>query len=442
MAIRRYTPPALALILVSVLLSACSGGDGKDKARLGTVSIGSVAEVVEAPATLAARADATLRSPAEGVIKQLKVRDGDEVEQGDVLATISAPVAREQLAQAKDADRQAAAGGGAVPSGISLGSFRSQSDKIAKSGFKKAREIAKKIPDKKDRARVLAEITKAEGQYNSAANAAVAAVSRLNAGIGSISSAMASIGAASRVQTRAAVKTAQRTVDALVIKAPFDGVVSLGGPAGGSATGALPAQLQNLVGSGASLPGAASEAAQIAVGAPVSAGTAIVTVTDVSQLRLSADIDESDILQIRRGASAEADFDALPEARYDAVVYSVGVTPGQATGGGVTYRVQLTLKQGEFGDGSAAPTPKPGMSAVVRIKVREVTGVLTVPVAAIVTSGQDSTVWVLVGGRAERRTVQTGAEGDSTVEIKSGLKDGDRIVIANADSVETGQELK
>ncbi|GAA3242074.1 hypothetical protein GCM10010468_79600 [Actinocorallia longicatena] len=431
----------LALLLFSAFLSGCSGGGGGGKVRLGPVQRGSVAEVVEAPATLSARANATLRSPAEGTIKTLRLRDGDTVKDGQVVATISSPTAREQLEQARDADRQAARNTGGVPAGISLGSFRAKSDKLAKAGFKKAREVAAQIPDKKDRAKVLAEITKAEGQYTSAADAATVAVGRLNAGLGSITSAMASIGAASRVQTRAAVKSAQRTVDALVLRAPFDGVVSLGGPAGGSAAGSVPPQLQSLVGNGVSLPGAANEAAQIAVGAPVTAGGAVVTVTDVSRLRLSADIDESDILKIKRGAGADADFDALPDATYRAEVYSVGVTPGQATGGGVTYKVQLTLKEGVFADGSAAPTPKPGMSAVVRIKVREVTGVLTVPTTAIVTSGQNSTVWVVAGGKAERRTIVTGAEGETSVEVRSGLKDGDRVVVTNADAVKQGQDL-
>ncbi|WP_460302997.1 efflux RND transporter periplasmic adaptor subunit [Actinocorallia aurea] len=440
---RRFVPPALACVLALASLSGCSDdGDPGTRIRLGAVERGAVAETVEAPATLTAKANATLRSPADGTVARLHVRDGDRVKEGQVLARIFSPSAQEQLDQAEEADRNAA-DGVAPPAGLGIAGFKDEIDAIAERGFKKARQAAMKIEDPKQRAAALAEITKAEGDYATAAGAAQAAVDRLNEGIGGVTAALASIGAASRVQTRAAVKAARRTVDGLVLRAPFTGVVSLGGPSGGSndaLSGILPEQISGLTG-GLSVPGAATDGSAVAVGAPVASGAAVVTVTDVSELRLSADIDESDILKVTRGSTAAADFDALPEAVYGAKVYSVGVTPKAGGGGGVTYQVQLELAEGELSDGAQAPEPKPGMSAVVRITVREVADVLVVPVAAVVSSGRDSVVWVDDGGKAVRRTVTLGAEGDGKAEVVSGLKEGDRIVVSGADSVEAGQEL-
>ncbi len=431
-------------MLTTALLGACSGGGDGERPRLGTVERGPVAEVVEAPATLTARANVTLRSPAEGTITLLRVRDGDRVDKGDVLARIDSPAAREQLDQAREADRRADLGA-ALPPGPSLGSFGARSDRIARRGFAKARQAARKIPDPKDRAKALAEIAEAEGDYATVAGAARLAVTRLNTGLGGLTSALSALGASSRVQTGAAVRAAERTVDGLVLRAPFAGVVSLGGPAGGNGSssalaGLMPSSLSGLTG-GLSLPGAAGDPSSIATGVPVEPGAAVVTVTDVSQLRLSADIDESDILKIKRGGEAEAAFDALPEASYGAEVHSVGVTPSENSGGGVTYRVQLTLGDGVLPDGSAAPDPRPGMSAIVRLTVREVENVLVVPTSAVVSSGQDSTVWVVENGRAVRRTVVLGAEGEASVEVRSGLAEGDRIVVGSADSVRPGQEL-
>ncbi|ROO90341.1 RND family efflux transporter MFP subunit [Actinocorallia herbida] len=441
---RRFIPPALAFTCVLVSLSGCSGdGDDGARIRLGTVERGAVAETVEAPATLTAKANATLRSPAEGTVARLRVRDGDRVKEGQVLARISSPTAREQLDQAEEADRKAA-DGVAPPTGLAIADFKDEIDAIAERGFKKARQAAMAIEDPKERAKALAEITQAEGDYASAAGAAEAAVDRLNAGIGGVTAALSSIGAASRVQTQAAVKAARRTVDGLVLRAPFAGVVSLGGPSGGgndALSGLLPAEIAGLTGDLA-VPGAATDGSAVAVGAPVTSGAAVITVTDVSELRISADIDESDILKVERGSTAAADFDALPEAVYAAKVYSVGVTPKAGSGGGVTYQVQLDLAEGRLPDGAEAPEPKPGMSAVVRITVREVADVLVVPVAAVVSSGRDSVVWVDDGGKAVRRIVTLGAEGDGTAEVVSGLKEGDRVVVSGADSVEAGQDLK
>ncbi|WP_433329700.1 efflux RND transporter periplasmic adaptor subunit [Spirillospora sp. CA-294931] len=439
----RYLPPVLVGVLLAGTLSSCTGGGEPDKIGLGRVVRADVIETVEAPATVSARATATMRSPAEGAIRRVHVGDGDRVEAGDVLAVVDSPSAREQLDQARQADRQAS-GGGAVPAGIDLSSFQRRTDRTAKDGFDTARGVAAKIPDLRQRALVLAGITKAEGEYRTAAASARAAVARLNAGLGSIGTTISSITAAQRVQTRAAVRAAERAVQGLTIKAPFDGVASLGGPAGGPSglgnlAGQLPQQLRAQA--GASLGGAAKDAASIAPGAPVSSGDAVVTVTDVSRLTLTADVDETDILQVEEGVRADAEFDAVPGGSYTAEVTGVGATPKESNGGGVTYKVTLTLRGGTLDGGRKAPWPKPGMSAVVNLRVREERNVLSVPSAAIVSSGRESAVWAVVAGKARRRTVRLGAQGDTSVQVVDGLREGERVVVRGADSVEPGQDV-
>jgi multidrug efflux pump subunit AcrA (membrane-fusion protein) len=438
-----------ALIAVALLLagplSACSdGAPDKDRIQVGRASRSDVTELVEAPAKVAARATATVRAPAEGRVKRLYVGDGDEVEKGDVLATIDSPSAQEQLAQAREADGSVAGGGTAVPAGLDLTAFRRGADRTARDGFAEARKVAAQIQDPKQRATVLAGITKAEGEYRAAAQAAQEAVARLNAGLGSVGQAVSSITAAQRVQTRAAVRTAERAVRALTIKAPFDGVVGLGGPAsGGGNLGAMLGQLPQGLPTGApTVPSAgAKDAASIATGAPIANGDAVVSVTDVSRLALAADVDETDVLRVTEGVRADVEFDAVQGGTYTAEVTGVGVTPTESSGGGVTYKVTLALGAGTLSGGGAAPRPKPGMSAVVNLRVREQRGVLSVPSSAIVSSGRESTVWVVAGGRAQRRVVGLGAQGDTSVEVVRGLREGERVVVRGADSVRQGQEI-
>lgn len=454
MVLRRFLPLVLIIGLPAAgLLSACSGGKPSN-VRVGSVARADVAEVVEAPGAVSARATATLRAPAEGTVKELRVADGDEVRKGEVVATLSSPSAREQLDQARDADRQAASGGG-VPAGVNLTAFRRQTDRTAKQGFASARSAAGQIPDPAVRAQVLGQVAKAQADYAVAAAAATNAVAQLNAGIGSVTSAMSSITAAQRVQTRAAVRAAERTVKALVLRAPFSGVAGLGGPAGGAGglsdlAGQLPSQLpgQGSQGGSASLAaglsgagGGAKDASAVATGSPVATGDAVVTVIDDSRLTVSADVDETDVLQVRRGVAARVELDAAPGASYAATVTGIGATPTQSSGGGVTYKVTLTLRAGTYAAGGAAPRPKPGMSAVVDLRVREARSALSVPSSAIVTSGQNATVWVVAGGHAERRVVRLGAQGDTLAQVVSGLGEGDRIVVRGADSVRQGQRL-
>lgn len=425
-----------------------------------------VSEVVEAPATVGARATATLTAPASGTVARLYVQDGDTVKKGQILARISSPQARQQLSAARKADRQAArpVSFGSGPVSVRLPRLRlpSSLDAHVARSFAQARKAAKSIGDRAARARLLAAIDAADKRQRAQRRAlgevldgltrsldqTLSQVSgQVSAGMSGLSASMASLRAASRSQTRAAVHAAEQTVDALVVRAPFGGVVTLGGAssaAGAAGLGALvsqlPAGLASQAGAAAAAP-AGRSGGTIATGVPVAAGDAIVTVTDVSVLTLSADVDETDVLLVRRGTQAEVEFDAVTGATYAGSVTGVGVTPKEGATGGVSYPVRLRLGRGAYDDGSAAPAPKPGMSAVVRLAVRRSENATAVPASAIVTSGRETIVWAVRGGKAERRVVRLGAQGDAVVEILSGVSPGERVVVKGADAVRPGQSL-
>ncbi|NUP60760.1 MAG: HlyD family efflux transporter periplasmic adaptor subunit [Nonomuraea sp.] len=442
MTIRRGIPPLLVLLA----LTGCTSEEPAN-IQLGDVRRAPVTEVVEAPATIGARATATLRSPAQGTIAKLYVRDGDHVRKGQLLARISSPQAEDQLEQARKATRTVRPA--SLTPSVRLPSLDTRSlDRQVAAHFAKARKEARKVKDTRVRRQLLGAVDLAEAQHKAQTRALSSITAQLNRSISGalsgmtsgLSASMASLQAASQTQARAAVKAAESTVDSLTIKAPFGGVVTLGRASGGGGTGGLGGLLGQLP---AGIPSTPTTGAggPVAKGVPVSAGDSVVTVTDVSELTLSADVDETDVLLVEKGTKAAVELDAVPGATYRAEVTGVGVTPMEGTTGGVSYPVRLTLGPGAFDDGSRAPTPKPGMSAVTRLTVRESPDAVAAPAAAIVTSGRDSVVWVVRSGVAERRTVKLGAQGDAVVEVLSGLSVGDRIVVKGADAVRQGQRL-
>ncbi|WP_162794633.1 efflux RND transporter periplasmic adaptor subunit [Nonomuraea lactucae] len=456
MTIRRGIPPLLVVSLLA--LSGCTS-DPPANIGLGEVGRAPVTEVVEAPATVGARATATLRSPAQGTIAKLYVREGDRVKKGEVLARIRSPQAEAQLQQARQAARLASP---ATPSlvrpSVRLASFDTRAfDAKVSRHFATARKEAKKIRDAQARKQLLSAIDLAQAQHRAQTRALATITAQLNrsingvlsgvtSGLGGLTSSMASLQAASKSQARAAAKAAESTVKALTVKAPFAGVVTLGRVSGGGGSGGLDGLLGQIPGGGAQLPslpstGSGGGGTPVATGVPVSAGDTIATVTDVSALTLAADIDETDVLLVKKGTRATVELDAVPGAGYTGRVTGVGVTPKEGTTGGVSYPVQLALGPGTFDDGTRAPTPKPGMSAVARLTVRESPSAVSVPASAIVSSGRESVVWVAASGGAERRVVKLGAQGDAVVEVLSGLSVGERVVVKGADSVRQGQRL-
>jgi multidrug efflux pump subunit AcrA (membrane-fusion protein) len=101
----------------------------------------------------------------------------------------------------------------------------------------------------------------------------------------------------------------------------------------------------------------------------------------------------------------------------------------------------MSLGRGTTTDGMTAPVPRPGMSAVVDLRVRTARGVVAVPASAVFRRGHNEVVWVVKNGVVRPRVVRLGAQGQRRLEIVEGLALGERVVVRGADRVRDGQRL-
>ncbi|GAA3738848.1 hypothetical protein GCM10022225_22290 [Plantactinospora mayteni] len=445
-----------ATVLFGLSAASC---ESDDLVGLASVERADVAELVDAPASVTARAAATLSAPADGTLAELRVRPGALVKPGRVLAVVDSPSARDRLAKARralDAARGAGRGGG----GTDLSRLRRGTDRAAAQAFRAARDAADKLTDPGARAALLAQVRIAERQYEAAAETAEAALRAVQRGVAGLNSAVRALSAAQRLQAEQAYDLAKATVDALVLRAPIGGVVQLGGPvspaAGAGSAEALAGLLGATGGLGApagvdpsGMLGGGNPTAPVAgvdgavpVGGRVSAGTPILTVVDLTDLGLVAEVDETDVLLVGQGVPASVELDAATGAEYSARVRSVDVLPTASARGGVSYRVRLSLGPGRFADGRAAPAPRPGMSAVVRLRVREAAGAVTVPAAAVHSAQGQDAVWLVEDGIAEQVPVTVGVQGQDLVQIVSGVQPGQQVVVSGGDQVRPGERVR
>lgn len=439
--------PAL-LLAGALFVTGCSGSD-TPVPQVAEVVRADVAEVVDAPGTVQARASSTVSAPADGTVVDLVVQDGARVEEGDVLLRIDSPAAQARLEQARGA-RASAAARVTLPR-ADLGPLQAELDASAHDAFDAAREVADELPEGKGRQAALARIAAAEARYNASASAARTAVRSVSAGVGGVEDALNAVSSSSRAQAAAVEAAAQSTVDALTVRAPQDGVVTFGttgGPgSGGGALGSLLDQLPAAAGQAgrgtAPAPGAGAQTTQagLAVGVPVTSGSPLLTVTDLSELTVVADVDETDVLLVEKGVPAEVELDAVPGATYTGSVRSVDVTPSQNAGGGVTYRVRTSLQRGTTPDGRKSPRPRPGMSAVVDLRVRSAEQAVSVPTSALVRDGDREVVFVQADGAYRRREITVGAQGEDRVEVVRGVDVGEKVVVRDADRLVDGQPV-
>lgn len=435
----RLRPGVLALGIVTLVsLTAASCDSGDSGVTVGSAATGTVSEIVEAPGSVTARAAATLSAPAAGTLTDLRVEAGDQVRKGDVVAIIDSPELTARRDSAAKALDQASRGGG-TPS-VSLAGYtsvRKRTDKQAASAFDDARGAAGQVTDPRTKAVLLKQVDAAERQYQAASATAAAALRSVQRGVASLGQAVGALSAAQKLQAQQAYELADAAVDALTLHAPVAGVVQLGGVASGGGT-----SLTDLLSSASGGAAPAAPAATTALpgvdeavprGAYVAAGTPIVTIVDVSRLGLVAEVDETDVLLVKPGVAATVELDAASGVTYQATVRAIDLLPTTSARGGVSYRVRLDLTAG-------SPTPRPGMSAVVRLRVRQATGAVTVPASAIVNADGQNTVWAVRDGRYRRVPVELGVQGEDVVQVTSGVTAGQRIVVAGADQVHAGDK--
>ena len=158
-------------------------------------------------------------------------------------------------------------------------------------------------------------------------------------------------------------------------------------------------------------------------------GSIIMLVSDLNEMEVLADVDESDIRDVRVDQATSIEIDALPGRKFNGHVTEVGNAPEPVVSASENSTVNYPVKIHVDGDKSGL---KPGMSANVEITTTGVQGALLVPIQALVTrpvEGRDrDVVYALENGHARMIPVTTGISDVENIEIKEGLTEEASII--------------
>ena len=149
-----------------------------------------------------------------------------------------------------------------------------------------------------------------------------------------------------------------------------------------------------------------------------------ITIADVSRPTISVSVDETDIDKMKVGNVALVTFDALPEQAFTGKV--VQANPQLTTSG--QYSVQKGLVQLDDNAVKIVSQLPLGLNTTVTLVGGKADNVLLAPVSAVKTQiNGEHTVDVVSGGQTQRTVVTVGLENADYVEITSGLKEGDIV---------------
>ena len=173
----------------------------------------------------------------------------------------------------------------------------------------------------------------------------------------------------------------------------------------------------------------------ITPGALVNPGAPIVTLDDLSAVRVDFQVPERYLAQVREGQSITAKVDAYPGQTINGRIARLDTRIDERTRA-ITARAEFPNPQRRL---------KPGM--MVRVGVaRGVRQGVSAPESAVSVQGDSAFVYVLhtVEKRtmAEQRPVRTGVRQNGFVEITDGVKAGEKIVADGLNKVQPGQPVR
>ena len=166
--------------------------------------------------------------------------------------------------------------------------------------------------------------------------------------------------------------------------------------------------------------------AQIAEGSTVRNRATLISIPDVSSMKVSVKIHESMISQIKKGQKAYIVLDSLPDQRFDGEVTKVAILPDSDRNWSnpdlKVYATEITIA-------GTIEGVKPGISAKVEIVIEELTNVLTVPIQAVTTVDGKQLCYRNDGGDLEPLEVEVGKFNTKYIEIRSGLEEDQQIIL-------------
>jgi RND family efflux transporter MFP subunit len=160
----------------------------------------------------------------------------------------------------------------------------------------------------------------------------------------------------------------------------------------------------------------------------ISTQNKVCTIVRTAVLRMKIDVPEQNISQVREGQSVSLNVSAYPDRNFSGVV--TRVYPNVNT----TSRTLTVEAEVDNGNGLL----KPGQFATVRIAQSQTDKAVYVPKSVIKNDNGLNKVFVIENGIALEKIVQTGSEEGDYVEIRQGIREGEKVATGNLDKLSEG----
>ena len=176
---------------------------------------------------------------------------------------------------------------------------------------------------------------------------------------------------------------------------------------------------------------------KIEQGAEVPEGYKIITIPDASEMKVEIKVHETWIDKIEPNQPAKITIAAFTDKTFSGKVLKKAPLADQTDFLNPDLKVYLT----DVSIDGTHDALKTGMTADVEVIINELHDVLYVPIQSVITVEEKKMCYVM-GSRAEKREVETGLFNEDFVEIKSGLTEGEKVLLNPPRWTESGETAK
>ena len=399
---------ALAIIIVVLVVAKWQGWIGADHAEqvaVEKISKHSIVETVSASGKIYPVDEVKITPDVPGEVKELLVKEGDEVTAGQLLVRINPKVYQSNVERTVAALNAAKAN--ASSSDATLEQMRAQLEK-SKTDFERSEKLfADHIVSSQDYNNAKVAVRNAQAQLN-------VAMENKNAAKFNISSAEAN------------KKESDENLNKTTIFAPMSGTVT---------------QLN-------------IEKGERVVGTSQMAGTEIMRIANLDAMEVRVDVSESDVVKIHIGDSVHIKVDAYNDKEFLGTVTQVANASKSSSAGSAdqatTFTVKIIIELSSYKAFAAEKKMKtpfwPGMNAGVEIFTNASQNVLAAPIQSVTLRDdsaktadgkitQSEVVFIVSNKKAMKHKVKTGLQDAKWIEIKSGIAEGDEVVVSPSSAI-------
>jgi membrane fusion protein (multidrug efflux system) len=161
-------------------------------------------------------------------------------------------------------------------------------------------------------------------------------------------------------------------------------------------------------------------------------GTAVLRIVNMDQVKVVVHVIEKDFAKIKLNQRAEVAVDAYPDEKFSGRVTLISPTISPTTR---TASVEITIPNRDH-------RLKPGMFAQVDVIISKKDDAILIPAYAVIEQSELRKVMTVVDGKANSRLIELGADQGELVEIRSGLRQGDSLIVAGHHRISSGDSIR